>query len=223
MMALRRCAAGLIDGFGSQNVARILLAQRAHLPVTGILELIPANLPVLYLCYAVPAVIVLSIIMVPFQVADELEHIERADQISRGKLVSNREGGNIEGNWAVVGALYQKNVFSPAGQTDYGVGAQGQPGSLVRVNAIRQFPGNRAIRTLFVRAAGCRRFFGPHNRCVPRPHASRRTRAQCHSGLPHRFRRALDLSMRPIIDVCGTASADDALAVCFGFTGCAAD
>lgn len=71
------------------------------------------KLPWLFVLYAVPAVIVLSLIMPPFQVADELAHTERADQISRGKVISDRLGGNVDAGWAVMDHLYEPLWFHP--------------------------------------------------------------------------------------------------------------
>ncbi len=51
--------------------------------------------------------------MAPFQVADELAHIERADQISRGVMISDRFGGTVDGSWDVIGNLYQNMPFHP--------------------------------------------------------------------------------------------------------------
>src|SRR6266852_1165073 len=42
-------------------------------------NVVETKLPWLFLIYALPSVLALSIIMPPFQVADELAHIERAD------------------------------------------------------------------------------------------------------------------------------------------------
>lgn len=70
-----------------------------------------AKLPWLFLIYALPSVLVLSIIMPPFQVADEAAHTERADQISRGTFVSPRLGGTIDGGWADMTNLYQPMWF----------------------------------------------------------------------------------------------------------------
>ncbi len=70
-------------------------------------------MPWLFLIYALPSVITLSIIMPPFQVADELAHIERADQIGRGRMISDRFGGTVDGSWVAIGALYQNMWFHP--------------------------------------------------------------------------------------------------------------
>jgi uncharacterized membrane protein len=67
----------------------------------------------LFLLYALPAVIFLSIAMAPFQVADEFAHTQRADQIARGKLVSDRFGGTVDGGLVAFGALYENMPFHP--------------------------------------------------------------------------------------------------------------
>lgn len=54
-------------------------------------------LPWLYLVYALPAVMFLAVAMAPFQVPDEENHALRADQISRGTLISARGGGYVNG------------------------------------------------------------------------------------------------------------------------------
>ena len=76
-------------------------------------DVIETKLPYLFLLYALPCVVLLSIIMAPFQVADELAHVQRSDQISRGKAISDRLGGTIDGGWVVFGALYQNMWFHP--------------------------------------------------------------------------------------------------------------
>jgi len=104
----------------SADAARNAATESAIVPVTtvtrwyrSLAEVIETKLPRLFLIYALPAVVVLSFIMPPFQVADELAHIERADQISRGALVSTRLGGTIDGNWEVIGTPYQNMWFHP--------------------------------------------------------------------------------------------------------------
>jgi uncharacterized membrane protein len=67
----------------------------------------------LFLAYALPAVIFHSIVMAPFQVADELSHVFRADQIRGGTLVSTRLGGMVDGGLVAYGAPYQKMWFHP--------------------------------------------------------------------------------------------------------------
>jgi len=76
-------------------------------------NVVETKLPWLFLIYALPSVIALSIIMPPFQVADELAHIERADQIGRGTMISDRLGGTVDGSWVRIGALYQPMCFHP--------------------------------------------------------------------------------------------------------------
>ena len=60
----------------------------------------------LFLIYALPTIIFLSIVTPPFQVADEYAHALRADQISRGTLISPRLGGNVDGGLAAFGLIY---------------------------------------------------------------------------------------------------------------------
>jgi uncharacterized membrane protein len=86
---------------------------QAPAPRRGLANVVETKLPWLFLIYALPAVMVLAIIMAPFQVADELANIERADQLSRGKMISDRLGGTIDGSWVVIGALYQNMQFHP--------------------------------------------------------------------------------------------------------------
>jgi predicted membrane protein DUF2142 len=74
-------------------------------------NVVQTKLPWLFLIYALPTVVALSIITPPFQVADEPAHIERADQISRGKMISDRLGGIVDGSWVVIRALYQNMWF----------------------------------------------------------------------------------------------------------------
>ena len=76
-------------------------------------DVVETRLPWLFLIYALPSVIVLSLIMPPFQVADEPEHIERTDQISRGVMISDILGGTVDGSWVAIGALYQNMHFHP--------------------------------------------------------------------------------------------------------------
>ncbi len=70
-------------------------------------------LPWLFLIYGLPAVLFHSIVMAPFQVADELSHVYRADQVSGGTLVSPRLGGLVDGGLPAYGAPYQKMWFHP--------------------------------------------------------------------------------------------------------------
>src|SRR5271168_2816010 len=73
----------------------------------------PAWLPWLFLAYAIPAIVFLSISMPPFQVADELNHALRADQISHGSLLSKQLGGPVDADLAAFGSLYQNMWFHP--------------------------------------------------------------------------------------------------------------
>jgi hypothetical protein len=79
----------------------------------GLSDFVNTKLPWLFLVYVLPAVVLLSIIMPPFQVADELAHVLRADQISRGKMVSNRLGGRVDGGLVALGSLYENMWFHP--------------------------------------------------------------------------------------------------------------
>jgi uncharacterized membrane protein len=58
-------------------------------------------------------VIFLSVAMAPFQVTDEFAHALRADQIARGKMVSDRYGGTVDGGLVAFGALYENMWFHP--------------------------------------------------------------------------------------------------------------
>jgi hypothetical protein len=78
-----------------------------------ILDLLEAKLPWLFLIYALPGVIFLSITMAPFQVADERAHMMRADQVARGTMVSSRFGGAIDRGLVTLGALYETMWFHP--------------------------------------------------------------------------------------------------------------
>ena len=60
----------------------------------------------LYLIYAFPMIVFLSIAMPPFQVPDEYNHAMRADQVSRGSLVSIGGGGTVDGSLRAFGQLY---------------------------------------------------------------------------------------------------------------------
>jgi len=70
-------------------------------------------LPWLFLIYALPAVVFLSIAMAPLQVADEFAHALRADQIARGKMVSDRLGGTVDGGLVAFSRLYENMWFHP--------------------------------------------------------------------------------------------------------------
>jgi uncharacterized membrane protein len=76
-------------------------------------NVVETKLPWLFLIYALPSVIVLSITMPPFQVTDEVAHIERADQVSRGTMISDLLGGTVDGSWTVIAGLYQGIPFHP--------------------------------------------------------------------------------------------------------------
>jgi hypothetical protein len=98
---------------GSCPASSISVTAHAPSSRTRLADVVETKLPWLFLIYALPSVIALSIIMPPFQVADELAHIERADQISRGRMISDRLGGTVDGSWVVIGALYQNMPFHP--------------------------------------------------------------------------------------------------------------
>jgi len=65
----------------------------------------------LYLLYAIPMVLFLAVAMPPFQVTDEYAHALRADQLSRGALISPRLGGHVDGALRTFGRLYQGMQF----------------------------------------------------------------------------------------------------------------
>jgi uncharacterized membrane protein len=73
----------------------------------------PDRLPWLFLAFALPTVIFLSITMGPFQVADELSHCLRAVQVSQGQAVSDRFGGKVDAGIVAEGRLYQNMWFHP--------------------------------------------------------------------------------------------------------------
>jgi len=97
----------------SRDLANYFVTAHAPSPGRRLANVVETKLPWLFLIYALPSVIVLSVIMAPFQVADELANIERADQISRGVMISPRLGGTIDGSWIAIGALYQNMPFHP--------------------------------------------------------------------------------------------------------------
>ncbi len=70
------------------------------------------NLHWLFLIYAVPVVVFLSITMAPYQVTDELHHLLRADQVGRGQMVPNGLG-TVDGGLVALGALYENMWFHP--------------------------------------------------------------------------------------------------------------
>ena len=76
-------------------------------------EWLQAKLHWLFLIYAVPAIFFLSIAMPPFQVADELAHLLRADQIAFGSLVSHRFGGRVHADLVTFGEMYRSMWFHP--------------------------------------------------------------------------------------------------------------
>ncbi len=60
----------------------------------------------LYVIYALPMIVFLSIAMPPFQVPDEYSHAMRADQVSRGNLVSFGGSGTVDGSLRAFGQFY---------------------------------------------------------------------------------------------------------------------
>lgn len=74
-------------------------------------NVIEKKLSWLFLLYALPFAVVLSIITPPFQVPDELAHLQRADEIGHGEIISERYGGTIDGGWIEMGSLYQNMWF----------------------------------------------------------------------------------------------------------------
>ncbi len=115
----------VVEQYRSARLPRVRFARRAstHPAVpptsaaavsTGLLcDLIENRLGWLFVIYAVPLVLVLSIITPPFQVADELAHLQRADAIGHGEIFSERLGGTIDGGWIEMGALYRAMPFHP--------------------------------------------------------------------------------------------------------------
>lgn len=61
----------------------------------------------MFVLYAIPAIVFLSVAVPPFQVADEYAHGVRADQISRGMLISRRLGSEIDGGLHRFGQLFE--------------------------------------------------------------------------------------------------------------------
>lgn len=82
-------------------------------PEAPVVDRLQAKQSWLFLIYALPAVVFLSVAMAPFQVTDELSHALRADQIGRGSLISNRLGGTVDGGLVAFGDLYHDMWFHP--------------------------------------------------------------------------------------------------------------
>ena len=83
-----------------------------------IVDRLDAVVPWVYLAYAIPAVIFLSICMAPVQVPDELNHFMRADQVAHGGLVGQSlaprdSGGIIDVGIRSFGDLYHDMWFHP--------------------------------------------------------------------------------------------------------------
>ncbi len=99
------------EQYRSARPSRVPFARQAS---TGLVaDLVENSLGWVFLGYAVPFIIVLSIITPPFQVADELAHLQRADEIGHGEIISERLGGTIDGGWIEIGATYQAMPFHP--------------------------------------------------------------------------------------------------------------
>ncbi|TLU73089.1 DUF2142 domain-containing protein [Lichenicoccus roseus] len=84
----------------------------------GTLSKRPDLLAALFCAYATMAVIVLALLMPPFQAADELTQFERADQVALGALVATATpdgstGGRIDRAIPAAGALFDGIRFHP--------------------------------------------------------------------------------------------------------------
>jgi hypothetical protein len=86
-----------VDRLADEDLARVSAAR--------------AWLPWLFLVYGMPMVIFLALAMPPFQVADEIGHALRADQISRGGPVFQQFGGMVDGSLAAIGHLYESMSY----------------------------------------------------------------------------------------------------------------
>jgi uncharacterized membrane protein len=105
--------------------------------VSGVVTFVRARLHWLYLAYALPAIVFLSIVTPPFQVADEFAHAMRADQILRGKLVSDRLGGKVHGDLARFGEPYRELWFHP--EVKQTVERAERSGRIVWSGSVRKF------------------------------------------------------------------------------------
>lgn len=65
----------------------------------------------LFLIYALPMIVFLAVALPPFQVADEFHHAARAEQVSKGILISPRIGDKISGALYAFGELYEGMHF----------------------------------------------------------------------------------------------------------------
>ena len=101
-------------------------------------------LPWLYLVVALPAIVLFSVIMAPVQVADELNHIKRADQISRGTMLK-RIGGAVDGGIATYGHIFDELYFHPERKVSEVMAVRaGKVASTCRLR--REFSEHRAVR-----------------------------------------------------------------------------
>jgi hypothetical protein len=65
----------------------------------------------LFLVFALPTILFLAVAMAPFQVTDEHNHALRADQVSRGTLISPRIGDHVDGAIYTFGRLHDYLSF----------------------------------------------------------------------------------------------------------------
>jgi hypothetical protein len=79
-------------------------------PEAPVVDRLQAKQPWLFLIYALPAVVFLSVTAAPFQVTNELSHILRADQIGRSSLISNCLGSTVDGGHVAFGDLSRRSV-----------------------------------------------------------------------------------------------------------------
>jgi uncharacterized membrane protein len=79
-----------------RSVMPVRLHRRGH-QLLALGAAIDGFAPRLYLCFALPAILFLALTVPPFQVADEIQHFLRADQISHGELVGYRLGESESG------------------------------------------------------------------------------------------------------------------------------
>lgn len=79
----------------------------------GFADRAEALAPWIFLLYALPAILFLSIAMGPFQVPDERNHALRADQIALGTLVPERVEGWVHRSLAAYARPYEAMWFHP--------------------------------------------------------------------------------------------------------------
>ena len=77
--------------------------------------LTPGQLAAIFLAFGTIAVLVLAIIVPPFQNCDEVAHFMRADQISRGHLIGHRFGPSLSGGEVDAGIAEMNGYFVPPG------------------------------------------------------------------------------------------------------------